>query len=842
MDIVKDDDVENVQDTESVFNGTAVVKFADSFLSQIENDLVADETMTRSVQFNELRQLLGVVSLKRMFPYTEKYEARTRAEGLHRWYIVTYESDLPFTKVADDFIDFDGIEFVEPLRSVVRYDSFDDPWLGTQWHYFNDGSLSSDHVSGVDINVLPVWEHYTVVNDDVIVAVIDGGIDQYHEDLYENCIGGYNFVSDSHILTPHDHGTHVAGTIAAVNNNGVGVVGIAGGNHAAAKKGVSLLSCQIFQASGGDKDESVDGAPAIKWAADNGAVIAQNSWGYSFDSYREAKGTEIPQYLQDAIDYFIKYAGVDEDGRQTGPMKGGVVIFAAGNSGWDTDPIGLYPPVISVGAVGPAGTKMKYSNYGDWVDISAPGGDADSENGLIYSTLSDNNYGGLQGTSMACPHVSGVSALVVSYYGGPGFTADELKERILGGANDSFPDTRKIGPVVDALGSIVYGNRIAPDPVTDLTVKHVSGKLYFEWSVTSDEDDLKAYGYSIFVTKRIQDLQGDMHSLPLGVDRIEVMTKHLTAGDKLSAEYSKCQLGSTYYVSIVAYDRNRNVSSMSDIVTVRLPDNSPPIIELLSQIHQPVQVGAHASVELLFEIKEPDNHEYTLALKNAVSFSDLVEKEPNVYSVIIIGNAALYGVHEAVLLASDEFGATSEYVISYELLSNIPPASNNSHDDVILYALGTNIRMDLTEYFIDPDGGKLEYEFYLSDPSILAMSRNGDDVMFTPINYGITEVVVTALDSYGSSAELHFKAVVRNGSEVLAYPNPVLDFLNISVPNSVYARVRIVSQSGNVEYDKELSLDPFKNLKIDMRSFPDGIYHLSIKGENVSVENQLIKL
>ena len=320
------------------------------------------------------------------------------------------------------------------------------------------------------------------------------------------------------------------------------------------------------------------------------------------------------------------------------------------------------------------------------------------------------------------------------------------------------------------------------------------------------------------------------------------MTKHLTAGDKLSAEYSKCQLGSTYYVSIVAYDRNRNVSSMSDIVTVRLPDNSPPIIELLSQIHQPVQVGAHASVELLFEIKEPDNHEYTLALKNAVSFSDLVEKEPNVYSVIIIGNAALYGVHEAVLLASDEFGATSEYVISYELLSNIPPASNNSHDDVILYALGTNIRMDLTEYFIDPDGGKLEYEFYLSDPSILAMSRNGDDVMFTPINYGITEVVVTALDSYGSSAELHFKAVVRNGSEVLAYPNPVLDFLNISVPNSVYARVRIVSQSGNVEYDKELSLDPFKNLKIDMRSFPDGIYHLSIKGENVSVENQLIKL
>ena len=231
--------MEDIPDKESAERGVAVVKFDDSFLSEIENDLATGRFVTKSAEFNELQQLLGVVSMKRLFPVSDRYEERTHAEGLHKWYIVNYNPDITYTKASDDFLDFRGVEIVEPLRPVVRNDCFNDPWMSQQWHYYNDGSLSSKHISGADINVLPVWERYTVGKEEVIVAVIDGGIDQNHEDLAANCIGGYNFVSDTPVLTPHDHGTHVAGTIGAVNNNNIGVVGIAGGDHAQGKKGVS---------------------------------------------------------------------------------------------------------------------------------------------------------------------------------------------------------------------------------------------------------------------------------------------------------------------------------------------------------------------------------------------------------------------------------------------------------------------------------------------------------------------------------------------------------------------------------------------------------------------------
>ncbi len=841
LDSVRDKGQGNGHDAESIVSGVAVVKFDEDFLSEVENDLISGEVVTKSSEFNELQQMLGVVSLKRMFPYAGKYEARTRAEGLHRWYVVNYESTVPYTKASADFMCFRGVEVVEPLRPIVLSDCLNDPWFESQWHYLNDGSLSRDHVLGVDINVLPVWEHYTMGNDDVVVAVIDGGIDQNHEDMAENCIGGYNFVSDTPVLTPHDHGTHVAGTIGAVNNNGIGVVGIAGGDHKSASAGVRLLSCQIFQHTGGDKDDSVDGSIAIKWAADNGAIIAQNSWGYSFDSYRDAKEMEIPQFLRESIDYFIKYAGMDENGNQIGPMKGGVVIFAAGNSGWDTDPIGLYPSVISVGAIGPSGAKTNYSNYGDWVDISAPGGDVGSKNGLVYSTLPNNKYGGLQGTSMACPHVSGVAALIASYYGGSDFTADDLKERLLAGADEEYPDTRKIGPVVDALSSMVYGNCIAPESVSDLDVTVVNGRLHLEWSATADQDEGVAYGYRIFIAKRISDLQDVTSEIPIGVDHIDVITKGSQVGDKLCAEYSKCQLGQTYYVVIVAYDRGDNMSSQSDIVIVRLPDNRPPTIEPLQDISQPVLVGAHSLKELVFEIKDPDNHDYTVTLKNAIAFNSPVEKAPGVYSIVVTGNANLHGEYEAFLSASDEFGATSEYRISYRLLPNMTPVLNEHHENMILYSLDEMLRINFEDYFVDPDGCKLEYEFNLSDPSIMMVLPQGDDVLFAPVNYGITEVIVTASDSYGAFAEMRFMVAVRNGFGVLVYPNPVSDFLNISVPDSVSAKVVVTSHSGDVEYERIMDLNPFKNIKIDMRNFSEGMYHLSIKGKNVSVEMQLIK-
>ena len=380
----------------------------------------------------------GVVSMRRLFPYAGEYEERTRAAGLHRWYVLDYDPDKPMTKAARGLV-ISGVNEIEycPKISivgdpvVVSYSEpdtkassgsypFNDPQLSSQWHYYNSGTVSSS-VSGCDINVLPVWRNYSnyvKYAGDIIVGVVDGGIDYAHEDIKANMwrnpdksgdnAYGYNFASSSYNIHAEEHGTHVAGTIAAVNNNGKGVCGVAGGDSKKGVKGAKLMSCQIFD---GDKQGSA--TEAIKWSADHGAVISQNSWEYT-------DVTTAPSSLKSAVDYFIKNAGCDKNGKQKSdsPMKGGIVIFAAGNEGQNFSSSD-YDGMVSVSAVGADYKRAYYTNYGSWCDVAAPGGDAKKGN-QVLSTLPGNKYGKMQGTSMACPHVSGIAALILARYGGQG--------------------------------------------------------------------------------------------------------------------------------------------------------------------------------------------------------------------------------------------------------------------------------------------------------------------------------------------------------------------------------------------------------------------------------------
>lgn len=193
-------------------------------------------------------------------------------------------------------------------------------------------------------------------------------------------IHGANFITHTGHIRAEEHGTHVAGIVAATNNNGIGVNGVAGGN--GTEKGVRLMICQMM-----DVYNSIgDAAGAIKYAADNGAVICQNSWGYR-DSGK------MPQVTKEAIDYFIRYAGMDENDEQTGPMAGGLVVFAAGNENTTVSYPAMYEKVVSVASIAPDYKKAYYSNYGEWVSISAPGGDYNYASGQIYSTLPGNQYG-----------------------------------------------------------------------------------------------------------------------------------------------------------------------------------------------------------------------------------------------------------------------------------------------------------------------------------------------------------------------------------------------------------------------------------------------------------------
>lgn len=443
----------------------------------------------------ELLERLGINSIERLFPEAGVFEARHRAAGLHRWYRVRYDQHISLTKAGNDLSTLPGVEDVvfEPRLHLQSF--FNDPYMDFQWNYTNSG-LFYPFKKGMDINVLPVWEKYTCGSPDVIVAVIDNGIQMDHHDLRGVVLtadeGSRNFTEGSQPdeLVPGSHGTHVAGTIAAINNNGIAVAGIAGGRDG--KGGVRIMNCTSFSPEGTGSMESI--AAALVWAADHGAVIANNSWTFVNDEETTldfiASFEEGSSPVRIAIDYFIRYAGTDpRTGEQTGPMKGGLVVFSAGNESAEHSYPPEYSGVVAVGAFGPDGKMTEYSNYGPWVDILAPGG-SDSKTtkeGWVLSLDTNNQMAFECGTSMACPHVAGVAALLVSYYGGPGFTADMLKDALLGGAKPGVIDLRGRtvgGGKLDAEGAFDAMNE--PEHPGPADIRFVAGYTG-DWQFKSHE-------------------------------------------------------------------------------------------------------------------------------------------------------------------------------------------------------------------------------------------------------------------------------------------------------------------------------------------------------------------
>ena len=440
--------------------------------------------MTRSgiLTVDQILDLVEGYQVERVFPVDPRSEAKAREEGLHLWYVVKFSEEYPVEKVAEDLSRLGEVSRVEFNRTLKRASdkkavpltmdkvrqlttkaaTFDDPLLGYQWHLVNNGDLGpTKFVKGADVQVEKAWNELGCTGDpSIIVAVLDEGVCVTHPDLqasmwvnegeiygshddndgngYTGDVHGYNFVQKSGVITTDSvydtgHGSHVAGVIAAVNNNGLGISSIAGGNDT--ESGVKIMSCQIF--AGAYAGTVLEEVRAIKYAADNGAVILQCSWGYISGAANPYEWT--PQFSTDeeweyynvlekkALDYFIHNAGSPD-----GVIEGGLAIFAGGNESAPAASYpGAYPDFVAVAATAADFTPAVYSNYGPGTTISAPGGDQDyyfeyadedhwvGELGCILSTLpfnvSESGYGYMEGTSMACPHVSGVAALGLSY-------------------------------------------------------------------------------------------------------------------------------------------------------------------------------------------------------------------------------------------------------------------------------------------------------------------------------------------------------------------------------------------------------------------------------------------
>lgn len=357
------------------------------------------------------------------------------------------------------------VEFAEPTHTFSTNQLPNDPFLATSGSW---GQPYQDLWGLFAINAPTAWD--TAQGDGIVVAVIDTGVDYTHPDIAANIwtnanevdgnfidddgngfvddVRGWNFIFNNNDPSDHNgHGTHVAGTIAALGNNGMGVIGVAWHSQIMPLKGLDD--------NGFGFDFTL--APAIIYAASNGADVINASWSTGSSS----------QSIEEAIQF------------ATG--LGTVFVTAAGNSSQDATSFfpANSPEAITVASHDPFGNFSFFSNFGSRIDVTAPGED-------ILSLQAAGTFAGppvipgyirMTGTSMAAPHVSGVAALILS--GNPGYSAD-LVRQIIRVSNTSVPFDSRFGAgklnaaaavsIVNPLQPKITGLQFGATPIDPITI------------------------------------------------------------------------------------------------------------------------------------------------------------------------------------------------------------------------------------------------------------------------------------------------------------------------------------------------------------------------------------
>lgn len=507
--------------------------------------------------FEVNHRLESVDQILKQYRFRDRIKQRVEERGVDRIYKATIQAGSDVSTVLRSLRSDPDVEYAEPNFIYEASLIPNDPGLTNLWGMQNTGQ--SGGTPGADIDAPLAWD---ITHDaTLVVGVIDTGIDYNHQDLKNNMwtnipeangsagvdddgngfvddIYGYDFVgNDGDPFDDYGHGTHVAGTIGAVGNNTVGVVGVNWNAKIAAIK---------FLGSGGFG--TTEGAvKAVQYANLMGFPITNNSWG----------GGGYSQALYDAI--------------SAASGNGFLFIAAAGNSGLNTDASPSYPAsynldnIISVAATDHNDQKASFSNYGvTSVDVGAPGVNVYSTVPTSSCSLCDpSGYKYLSGTSMASPHVSGAAALLWSK--NPTLSHQQVKQKIMGSSD----------PTPSLQGKTVSGGRLninnffeidttAPAAITDLSTLGIGhSAVTLQWSAVGDDGNTgKATSYDIRSSTSPLDEANFSAATPA-----QNPPAPLPAGTNQSFKVTGLSPDTTYYFAMKAIDNMNNASAISNVVS-----------------------------------------------------------------------------------------------------------------------------------------------------------------------------------------------------------------------------------------------------------------------------------
>lgn len=638
-----------------------------------------------------------------------------------------------------------AVEYVEPDYRVSIATAPNDPDFSKLWGLHNEGQ--SGGTADADIDALEAWS-ITTGGKDVVVGVIDTGVDHSHSDLTANMWinpneiagdgidnDGNGYIDDVHGINaitnvgdPMDdqgHGTHVSGTIGAAGNNNNGVVGV---NHEAA-----IVGCKFLDASGSgstsDAIKCIDYMVSLKNAGVNVRVL-NNSWG----------GGGFSQALADAI---------------TASEQADILfVAAAGNDAVDNDQNPHYPSNYeheSVLSVASTDRNDNMSDFSQWgltsVDLGAPGS-------AILSTVPGNGYATYSGTSMATPHVAGVAALVLSL--NPDLSTSELKQLLM----DSGDDNAQLA------GKTVSGKRLNANQALEQADPTPSFKL----SVTPTAQQITAgetatYTFeigSIAQWQGVVDLEliGDLAGASLSANTatpgdvviLSVPTQESTQWGRydFSVNASSGELAKQKSVSLLVDPVGLNDFTYTNDTAVAIPDNNVDGVDSVITVNDPLTVFAtQASIDishtyigdLIVTLTSPRGTSSTLHSQSGGSAEDIVQS----YSLADFNGEVATGdwvLHVEDTYAADT-GTLNNWSLTFSAIGEVTPQPPQAGFDYDAQAL----TVSFTDSSSDANNDITQWSWDFGDG---ATSTDANPV-HAYAQAGNYEVTLTVTDSEGNT-------------------------------------------------------------------------------------------